>query len=147
MRRVRRGNDTTGRGGGRDDDGCRPNDTGVRGCRTLHFETAADMTERPGGGLLEKVEKALVETLLCRVEVSGDACKWSKSFGATFVQSWKKGLNGSIASKIPMHRGAVVSCNCLIQGGRDINEPFVLEVSCFSGQVLIVFPGHKAGLI
>ena len=48
-------------------------------------ETAAGMTERPGGGRLEKVEKALVGTLLCRVEVKGEACMWSRRLGAGAV--------------------------------------------------------------
>ena len=45
-------------------------------------ETATGKTERPGGGLLEKVEKALVGTLLCLVAVKGEACMCSRRLGA-----------------------------------------------------------------
>ena len=47
------------------------------------LETATGKAERPGGGLLEKVEKALVGTLLCLVAVKGEACMCSKRFGDT----------------------------------------------------------------
>ena len=40
----------------------------------------------PGGGLLVKVSKAFVGTLLCLVDVSGEACICSKRFGAWTVQ-------------------------------------------------------------
>ena len=46
------------------------------------LETATGKAERPGGGLLEKVEKALVGTLLCLVAVNGEACMCSKRLGA-----------------------------------------------------------------
>ena len=39
------------------------------------------ITERPGGGLLEKDEKALVGMLLCLVDVRGDACMCSRRLG------------------------------------------------------------------
>ena len=52
------------------------------GAECCTAETAAGMTERPGGG---RLEKTLVGTLSCRVEVSGDACMCSRRFGATVV--------------------------------------------------------------
>ena len=45
-------------------------------------ETATGATDKPGGGLLEKVEKALVGTLLCLVDVRGEACICSRRLGA-----------------------------------------------------------------
>ena len=39
----------------------------------------------PGGGRLQKVEKARVGTELCRVEVRGEACIWSKTFADTVI--------------------------------------------------------------
>ena len=60
------------------------------GAERCTSETAAGITERPGGGRLEKVEKALVGTLLCRVEGRGEACMWSNRFGATVVHGARK---------------------------------------------------------
>ena len=45
---------------------------------TVHGEGAAS----PGGGLLEKVSNALVGTLLCLVDVRGEACICRRRFGA-----------------------------------------------------------------
>ena len=46
---------------------------------------AAGGNDSPGGGLLEKVSNARVGTLLCLVDVRGEACMCSRRLGACTV--------------------------------------------------------------
>ena len=60
------------------------------------------MTDKPGGGLLEKVQKALVGTLLCRVEVKGEACMCNSKLGAGTVQgAGNRACMGVFPAKLP----------------------------------------------
>jgi hypothetical protein len=65
-------------------------------------ETATGATDRPGGGLLEKEEKALVGILLCLVDVRGDACMCSKRLGGGAAHGiGKRACIGVFPEKLP----------------------------------------------
>ena len=56
----------------------------------------------PGGGLFENVSKALVGTLLCLVDVRGEACMCSSKFGACAEQGGgKSACIGVLAARFP----------------------------------------------
>jgi len=70
----------------------------VRG--TLAAVTGA--IERPGGGLLEKDEKAIEGMLLCLVDVRGDACICSRRLGGGAADGvGKRACMGVFPCKLP----------------------------------------------
>ena len=59
----------------------------------------------------------------------------------------EESLYGCVSKQAAMHRGAKVACNCFVERGGNINEPLVLHISGFRGQVGMVFSRHEARLV
>ena len=88
-------------------------------------ETAAGVTEARGWPVREGRESPCRDIVMSRrgqrrglhveQEVWRRRCAWGR----------KKGLSGRVVSKVAMHGGAVISCNCLIQGSRNIDKPLI----------------------